>query len=150
MNRSALIAAAAATFLAAGCAGKINALTPTSDSAGIAGDAVEVHANQLPSDHAFTIDNTSAKAGNVTFTLVNDAKEQHELIVLKTDTPFDQLEVGKDFRVSEDASIGEISETDAGKTATQTFDLAPGNYVLVCNIPLHYGQGMRLAFTVKG
>ncbi len=149
MNRSAVLAAVAATFLAAGCAGKINALTPTSDSAGAAADAVTVHANQLPSDHAFTINTTTAKAGKVTFQLVNDAKEQHELIVLKTDTPFDQLEVGKDFRVSEDASIGEISETDAGKTGTETFGLKPGNYVLVCNIPLHYGQGMRLAFTVE-
>ena len=31
---------------------------------------------------------------------------------------------------------------------TKTFDLAAGNYVLVCNIAKHYSQGMRSAFTV--
>ena len=144
MNRSALIAAAAATLLAAGGAGKINALTPTTSTTG----AIEVHANQLPSDHAFTINTASTKAGPVAFTFVNDATAEHEMIILKTDAPLDSLEVGKDFRVSEDASVGEISETPAGKTVTQSFDLAPGKYILLCNIPLHYGQGMRLEFTV--
>jgi uncharacterized cupredoxin-like copper-binding protein len=44
--------------------------------------------------------------------------------------------------------VGEISETDKGKVVTKTFDLAAGNYVLVCNIEKHYGQGMFAAFTV--
>jgi uncharacterized cupredoxin-like copper-binding protein len=144
MNRSAMTAFAAATLLSAGCAGKINALTPTTNANG----AIEVHANQLPSEHAFTINATSTKAGPVSFTFVNDAKAEHEMIILKTDAPLGSLEVGKDFRVSEDASVGEISETPAGTTVTQSFDLEPGSYILLCNIPLHYGQGMRLAFTV--
>jgi uncharacterized cupredoxin-like copper-binding protein len=70
------------------------------------------------------------------------------MIVLKTDEKADALKVGADDKVSEDASVGEISETDQGKTVTKTFDLAAGNYVLVCNIAKHYTQGMRSAFTV--
>ena len=95
-----------------------------------------------------TVDPITVKAGPVTFTFKNTGNRQHEMIVLKTDEAFDQLKVGADNKVSEDASVGEISETDAGKTVTKSFDLAAGSYVLVCNIEKHYGQGMRSAFTV--
>jgi uncharacterized cupredoxin-like copper-binding protein len=94
------------------------------------------------------VDPVSVPAGKVTFTFVNNGKKQHEMIVLKTDEKFDALAIDSANKVSEDASVGEISETDAGKTVVKTFDLAAGNYVLVCNIEKHYGQGMRSAFTV--
>jgi len=96
------------------------------------------------------LDTASVKAGKVTFTFVNEGTRKHEMIVLKTDEQFDALKVGTDNRVSEDASVGEISETDKGKTVTKTFDLKAGNYVLVCNIEKHYGQGMKQAITVTG
>ncbi len=97
----------------------------------------------------FTLAPASVKAGQVTFTFQNTGNRQHEMIVLKTDTPFDKLEIdAATNKVSEDSSVGEIAETDAGKTVVKTFDLAAGNYVLVCNIEKHYGQGMRVAFTV--
>lgn len=95
-----------------------------------------------------TVAPASVKAGTVTFTFTNTGNRQHEMIVLKTDEAVDKLVVGADNKVSEDASVGEVSETDAGKTGTLTVDLAAGSYVLVCNIEKHYGQGMRSAFTV--
>lgn len=95
-----------------------------------------------------TVTPASVKAGKVTFTFKNTGNRQHEMIVLKTDEAPDKLVIGADNKVSEDKSVGEISETDKGKTVTKTFDLAAGNYVLVCNIEKHYGQGMRSAFTV--
>ena len=95
-----------------------------------------------------TVDPVSVKAGPVTFTFKNTGTRQHEMIVLKTDEAFDALAVGADNKVSEDASVGEVSETDAGKTVTKTLDLTAGKYVLVCNIEKHYAQGMRSAFTV--
>jgi uncharacterized cupredoxin-like copper-binding protein len=94
------------------------------------------------------VDPITVKAGKVTFTFKNTGNRQHEMIVLKTDTPADQLVVGSDNKVSEDASVGEVSETDAGKTVVKTLDLAAGKYVLVCNIEKHYSQGMKSAFTV--
>jgi uncharacterized cupredoxin-like copper-binding protein len=97
---------------------------------------------------SFTLEPSSVKAGPVTFTFQNTGERQHEMVLLKTDTPFDQLEVGADHKVSEDSSVGEIPETDAGQTVSKTMDLEPGNYVLVCNIEKHYEQGMRVAFTV--
>lgn len=95
-----------------------------------------------------TVEPTSVQTGKVTFTFKNTGNRQHEMIVLKTDEAFDQLKIGSDDKVSEDASVGEISETDQGKTVTKTFDLTAGSYVLVCNIEKHYRQGMRSAFTV--
>jgi uncharacterized cupredoxin-like copper-binding protein len=113
------------------------------------GVPVAVEAGDISDTSKFyKVDPASVKAGKVTFTFKNTGNRQHEMIVLKTDTAFDALTVGSDNKVSEDASVGEISETDAGKTVVKTFDLAAGKYVLICNIEKHYAQGMRAAFTV--
>ena len=93
------------------------------------------------------LDTATVPAGKVTFTLTNAGKKPHEMVVLKTDEPFDQLVVTGD-KVSEDTTQGEIGETAAGAVATVTLDLPAGNYVLVCNIEKHYAMGMRAAFTV--
>lgn len=89
----------------------------------------------------------SVPAGEVTFTAKNSGTIEHEMVVLKTDTPGDQLTV-TNGKVSEKDSVGEIPEFAAGKTASVTLDLKAGNYVLVCNIKDHYKMGMWSAFTV--
>jgi uncharacterized cupredoxin-like copper-binding protein len=109
--------------------------------------AVEVGENS-DTDYFMNVDPTSVAAGTVTFTMKNTGTKEHEMVVLKTDTAADKLEVGANDRVSEADSIGEIGETEAGKSATATFDLEPGKYVLVCNIEKHYGKHMYSAFTV--
>ena len=122
-------------------------VTVAADAGG--GTPVAVTAGDKSDTEQFlTVEPTSVPAGKVTFTFENTGNRQHEMIVLKTDESADALKVGADNKVSEDASVGEISETDAGKTVTKTFDLAAGNYVLVCNIEKHYSQGMKSAFTV--
>ena len=95
-----------------------------------------------------TVTPASVKAGPTTITFNNQGTMEHEVVVLKTDTPADQLKVGANHEVSEDASVGEDSETKPGKTKSTTIDLKPGNYVLVCNIERHYEKGMFTAFTV--
>jgi len=97
---------------------------------------------------SYDVSATTVKAGEVTFVLDNLGTVEHEVVVIKTDTPFDQLTVGSDDRIDEADSVGEISETPAGESATITLNLAPGNYVLACNIAGHYRQGMRAALTV--
>ena len=124
-------------------AGELSA-APAATGTPVNVEAVETSASM----YVFKIDTSTVKAGKVTFTLKNTGTKVHELIILKTDTGADKLIVGADDKVSEDASVGEISETDAGKTVAKTFDLAAGNYVLVCNLAKHYGYGMRTAFTV--
>jgi uncharacterized cupredoxin-like copper-binding protein len=115
----------------------------------VAGTPVAVAAGDKSDTVQFlTVEPLTVKAGAVTFTFRNSGTRQHEMIVLKTDEGFDKLAVGADNKVSEDKSVGEVSETEAGKTVTKTLDLAAGKYVLVCNIEKHYAQGMRSEFTV--
>src|SRR6202011_4495831 len=103
-----------------------------------------------------------AAAGDVTFIATNTGTVDHELIVLKTDTPFDQLPVvdggdppapvttGAD-KVDEGTKAGETGDPNLKPTQSRTFTIkamAPGHYVLVCNLAKHYGLGMRAALTV--
>lgn len=114
-----------------------------------AGTPVAVTAGDTNDTTQFlTVSPDSVGVGPTTFTLTNTGVKQHEMVVLKTDAAIDSLEVGADNRVSEADSVGEVGETDVGKTGTVTLDLAPGKYILVCNIEKHYAQGMRVAFTV--
>lgn len=157
MRRSFVMSAVGLVAMAAvavGCSDDKKSSTATTAGGGDitvpadSGTPVEVIAADV-SDTSQTLTATPGEvaAGKVTFTFKNTGTKQHEMIVLKTDEAVDALVVTAD-KVSEDASVGEISETDAGKTVTKTFDLAPGNYILVCNIAKHYAQGMRVAFTV--
>jgi uncharacterized cupredoxin-like copper-binding protein len=110
---------------------------------------VNVEGGEKPDgSYYLTVTPASVKAGPTTITFKNVGTKEHEVVVLKTDTPADQLKVGSNHEVSEDASVGENSETEPGKTKSTTIDLKPGNYVLVCNIERHYEKGMRTAFTV--
>jgi len=93
------------------------------------------------------VSTATAPAGKVTFTMKNTGTIEHEMIVIKTDTPYDQLKVNADDKVSEDGSIGEISETPAGETKSVTLDMPAGKYALVCNIAKHYAMNMRAPFT---
>lgn len=96
-----------------------------------------------------TVTPASVKAGPTRITFKNVGTKVHEVVVLKTDTPADALKVGANHEVSEDASVGEDSETDPGKTKSTTINLKPGSYILVCNIERHYQKGMYAPFTVS-
>jgi len=90
------------------------------------------------------------EAGVVEFVATNDGDELHEVVVIKSDVAEAELEVTNgvvperavDFR-------GEIEEFAAGETASGTFRLEAGRYLLICNIPVHYENGMVAAFTVR-
>jgi uncharacterized cupredoxin-like copper-binding protein len=90
---------------------------------------------------------TTIKAGKVRIDAANDGNVTHELIVLRTDKPAASLGSGK--RVSEAGSVGELSDLKASAAAAKTFDLKPGHYVLMCNLPGHYAAGMRADLTVR-
>ena len=97
-----------------------------------------------------TPDKTSASAGNVTFVATNAGTVEHELVVIKTDLPPDALKLSGNT-VDEEASgkpQGEIHEFQPGKTERLALSLQPGTYVLICNVPTHYQNGVRSAFTV--
>jgi uncharacterized cupredoxin-like copper-binding protein len=110
---------------------------------------VSVVGGEKGGKYYLTVTPGSVKAGKTTITFKNVGTKVHEVVVLKTDTPAGNLKVGANHEVSEDASVGEDSETDPGKTKSTTINLQPGNYVLVCNIERHYEKGMYAPFTVS-
>ena len=111
---------------------------------------------------AFTIDRTSVPVGDVTFIVKNDGVIEHELVVLRTDTPFDAIPVNAAGdppaavtsganKILEDNNVGETGEPNLAKGKSATFtvsDMQAGTYVLVCNLALHYQMGLRAPFTV--
>ncbi len=102
-------------------------------------------------DFAITPTVTSASAGTVSFAASNTGPSEHEFVVLRTDLAPDALPV-EGGKVAEEVAgievVGEIEEFAAGGTEIASFDLTPGNYVFICNIPGHYQAGMEVAFQV--
>ncbi|BAB51304.1 cupredoxin domain-containing protein [Mesorhizobium japonicum] len=94
----------------------------------------------------------AVKAGEVTFNVKNDSKDTvHEMIVMYLADPSKPLPyVEAENRVDEDKAgdKGEVSELDPGKSGTLTVELQAGKYLLICNVPGHYGAGMWVEFTV--
>lgn len=92
----------------------------------------------------------TVKAGEVTFEVTNKGAAPHELVVVKTDLAPDRLPVSNGAAdEKQSAPLGRTSQMAAGKTEEKTITLAAGKYVLLCNLPAHYGQGMRTALTVN-
>lgn len=95
---------------------------------------------------------TSAKAGEVTFTIQNKATDQvHEFVVLKTDLAADQLPLDGEGNASEEAGevADEVEDIAIGQSTELKVNLQAGHYVLLCNLPGHYKSGMHAEFTVN-
>ncbi len=97
-------------------------------------------------------DVATVHAGTVTFAVANSSKDiVHEMIL--SPVPADSTTmpyVTADYKVDEDKAkhLGEVSELNPGKTGKLTVDLTPGKYILFCNIPAHYMNGMWTIITV--
>jgi plastocyanin len=99
-------------------------------------------------DYRFAPADLTAPPGKLTITAANKGRQQHELVLLRTDESPDAIPV-KSGKASESDSVGEISEQDPGTSGTHTFKLAAGKYVFICNVDGHYGLGMRGSLLVK-
>ena len=77
----------------------------------------------------------------------------HEFILIQSDQPADQLPTDDATgRVKEDAVtiITSAEDIPPSQSRNVTVNLAAGHYVIVCNLPGHYAQGMRVDFNVTG
>jgi len=101
---------------------------------------------------AIRADKTSVRAGVVTFNVTNWSRSVvHEMLVLAVDSPDAPLPY--DFSkqiIPEDQvkALGETNELQPNGLKSIELTLAPGNYLLVCNVPGHFAAGMVLAFAV--
>jgi HmuY protein len=109
---------------------------------------------------AISTDKNTVPAGPVNFNITNSGPaDAHEFVIIKTDLGVKNLPVDINGKVDENAAgitiIGELENISVNADAKTTFQLEPGNYVLICNIwdaaenEAHYSQGMRSIFTVQ-
>ena len=89
---------------------------------------------------------TSAASGRTTLVAKNNGTVEHELVVVRGTAP---LAVKSYKAVEAGRWLGEVEEIEPGKTGKVTLDLAPGKYLLLCNIVGHYQLGMKTVLQVK-
>jgi uncharacterized cupredoxin-like copper-binding protein len=105
-------------------------------------------------DFAISLDRPTVASGQIAFVIHNAGPSPHELKVFRTDLPEDKLPTTATATVNETGPgvtrvAATPATTDPGGTQRLTATLAPGRYVLVCNIPGHYGLGMHTVLVVS-
>jgi uncharacterized cupredoxin-like copper-binding protein len=97
------------------------------------------------------LDRDTIKPGRVIFQAENQSKTLvHEVIIGRDDGTRQLPMDAKHDRVIESRvrRLGEIADLAPGKTGKLSLNLKPGNYVLFCNQPGHYHDGMVTRLTV--
>lgn len=126
----------------------------------VAGQSSFEAVNVVLSEWAVTPDKSTVNAGPVTFIVTNKGPaDAHEFVVMKTALAPDSLLVDVDGNVEEDGPgvmlAGRAGGLAVGSAFRVTFELGPGDYVLICNIwdaaerEAHYSMGMRAALRVE-
>jgi uncharacterized cupredoxin-like copper-binding protein len=104
-------------------------------------------------DFKVRMDTAVVRSGTVSFRLLGQGPTTHEFIVVRTDRPPDKLPLqGDGLTVNEEAPgvelVDEADGLDIDDRQTLVLDLAPGHYVMYCNLEGHYLGGMYAALTV--
>jgi len=126
----------------------------------VAGQSRFETVNVALSEWAVTSDKNTVNAGPVNFNITNNGPgDAHEFVIVKTALAADSLPVNANGSMNENGTdvtiIGEIEDIAVATNAQATFNLEPGNYVLICNIrdedkqEAHFSNGMYTAFTVQ-
>jgi hypothetical protein len=105
-------------------------------------------------DFHITVARNTLAPGNYVFVDTNLGASPHELVMWKTADRDDRLPLNTDGRVNEDSPaltsvLDSGSSLKPGETRLLTTTLAPGHYVMVCDLPGHYRAGMHLTITVQ-
>jgi uncharacterized cupredoxin-like copper-binding protein len=97
------------------------------------------------------LDHETVKPGRITFHATNESRNLvHEVIVARDDGAKELPMDAKRDRVIESRvrRLGEIADVAPGKTGKLSLTLKAGAYVLFCNEPGHYLDGMVTRLTV--
>jgi uncharacterized cupredoxin-like copper-binding protein len=110
--------------------------------------------NVLLEDFKVRQDAAVVPAGTVRFRILNEGPTSHEFIVVRTDRAPDKLPLQRDgLTVNQDAPdldhLDDASGLDIDDRRTLVLRLAPGHYVMYCNLEGHYLGGMYAALTVR-
>ena len=103
----------------------------------------------LASDYAFELSSDTVAAGPVTFTLVNEGVEPHQMQIAAVPDGFtaaqfvEALESQGEMAAFEEFTwLGGVNGVEPGASQVATADLAPGHYVVLCFIPTAGEHGM--------
>lgn len=138
---NAVLLVAALALLSFACSSPATSLPPSAHVVG-----ATLH------DFRISASTTTVRSGTVVFQVHNDAPVTHEFVLVRTNLPAARLPIAADgLSVDEDAlqSVGELSEVPAGDVTTLSLHLAPGHYVVFCNLEGHYLGGMRAGIEVN-
>jgi uncharacterized cupredoxin-like copper-binding protein len=135
----ALVLAVAASTLASACGS-----TPQRAPAGEL-VAVSEADFKISATHGLT-------AGDVVFRVHNKGPDQHEFIIARSPSavlPIRKDGVTIDEETLEKAEVGALEPGAPGVTRELKVNLAPGRYVLFCNMTGHYMGGMHSTLVVR-
>ena len=130
--------------------------TPTTTEATAGGGASDGKTVEIKmGDFFFAPKEASAQAGATVIEAPNEGSVEHELVVFKTNMDPATLPTEANGEVNEEKmdkiaeSAGEIADVEPGESKSNEFNLTPGKYVIFCNLPGHYAQGMYGTLTVE-
>jgi uncharacterized cupredoxin-like copper-binding protein len=146
----------------AGVAASAASPTPTAtpsptEAASPTDTSVLLQVNAGQAEYSVTSDPAGVPTGAVQLNVINSGAIAHEFVIMQTDNPPNALlyddtvqKAVEDAPGQQDVGEvgGELPFILPGQSDSGTFDLAPGRYVLMCNIPGHYKAGMYTSFTV--
>jgi uncharacterized cupredoxin-like copper-binding protein len=101
-------------------------------------------------EYSITLNVSSVKAGTVKFGIRNLGSMVHDFDLFKTDLPLANLPIDQGAaKVKMDGLVKQVINIAAGRSTTVSADLAPGRYVIICNVAGHYQLGMRVSLQVE-
>jgi uncharacterized cupredoxin-like copper-binding protein len=100
-------------------------------------------------DFGITARPDAVSSGAIDLVIVNDGAIVHELEI------FSGVDAGQTLKASNSVAdttnldlIDEVEDILPSATAKLVVDLEPGTYLVICNLPGHYEQGMSTYVTV--
>jgi uncharacterized cupredoxin-like copper-binding protein len=99
------------------------------------------------SDYVIKPNASTVAHGKIKLAITNAGPTDHELLIFKTDLPDDKLPLSADQQQVNEDAVPKVFDTEtdlpAGSHRQVSVTLPPGRYVLVCNLPGHYLDGMH-------
>lgn len=105
-------------------------------------------------------DKNTIPAGPTRISVQNRGQEMHEIVLLKSDAPFDKIPLHPEGGIDEDNAghlVDELEDLAPRSKKDMMVNLKPGNYILLCNMvemeegekEQHYAMGMHAPLTVR-
>lgn len=101
-------------------------------------------------EYAITLNVATIKSGTVKFGIRNNGTMVHDFDLFRTDLALDKLPIDQGTaKVKMDGLVKQMINIAANRSTTLSADLAPGRYVVICNVAGHYQLGMRAELRVE-